>query len=57
MREQATETKLKVGGVNLDHVLIDSGVLCNLIDLLKHIGCESMRCNKALFAFVAKSSY
>lgn len=57
MREQATETKLKVGGVNLDHVLIDSGVLCNFIDLLKHIGCESVRCNKALFAFVAKSSY
>lgn len=52
------ELSLKVGGVDLGNVLIDSGTLCNLIDsetqnILKqrHIECESKKSNKKLFAY------
>ena len=55
------EKSLKVGGVELDNVLIDSGALCNLIDYgtwnnlkQKHIKCESKASNKKLFAYGQK---
>lgn len=52
------ELSLKVGGVDLGNVLIDSGASCNLIDSetwnslkQKHIECESKKSNKKLFAY------
>ena len=52
---------LKVGGVVLDSVLIDSGASCNLIDYnawnnmkQNRIECESEVSNKKLFAYGQK---
>ena len=61
-RQQETgEITLKVGRVELDNVLIDSGSSCNLIDYgiwnnlkQKHIKCESKVSDKKLFAYSKK---
>ena len=60
-QKETGELKLKVGGVDLDNVLIDSGASCNLIDSetwnslkLKHIECESKKSDKKLFAYGQK---
>ena len=57
-QQETGEIKLKVGGVELENVLIDSGASCNLIDFetwnsLKqnHIECDSKKIDKKLFAY------
>ena len=55
-----SEVDLKVGGVTLPAVLIDSGASCNVIDqatwevLKKSAQCESKKSNKNLFAYGQK---
>ena len=60
-QQETGEITLKVGGVQLDNVLIDSGASCNLIDYgtwnnlkQKHIKCESKVSDKKLFAYCQK---
>ena len=60
-QQEAGEITLKVGGVELENVLIDSGASCNLIDYgtwnnlkQKHIKCESKVSDKKLFAYGQK---
>ena len=60
-QQEAGEITLKVGGVELENVLIDSGASCNLIDYgtwnnlkQKHITCESKVSDKKLFAYGQK---
>ena len=58
-----SEVDLKVGEATLPAVLIDSGVLCNVIDQAtwevlkkKSVRCESMKSSKKLFAYGQKDS-
>lgn len=60
-QKETGEITLKVGGVELDNVLIDSGASCNVIDYgtwnnlkQKHIRCESKVSDKKLFAYGQK---
>ena len=60
-QQETGEIALKVGGVELDNVLIDSGASCSLIDYgtwnnlkQKHIKCESKVSDKKLFAYGQK---
>ena len=49
-QHETGELLLKVGGVDLGNVLIDSGASCNSLKQ-KHIECESKKSNKKLFAY------